>query len=107
MKPSDKPQVSKKCGPSEKPDNVKAADLEKALAAAEKALSDEQKNSDADTVDACIEAFNQLDSAVDKTIKKECDKKKHKDCIAVLEKFEDLVAGELERLEEAQANLED
>jgi hypothetical protein len=107
MKASDKPQVSKKWWTSEKPADVKGADLEKALAAAEKALADEQKNSDADTVEACIAAINQLESAVDKTIKKECDKKKHKDCITVLEKFSDLIEDELERLEEVQANLED
>jgi hypothetical protein len=107
MKASDKPQVSKKWWASEKPADVKGSDLEKALAAAEKALADQQKKSDADSVDACIAAMNQLESAVDKTIKKECDKKKHKDCIAVLEKFEDLIAGELERLEKAQANAEE
>jgi hypothetical protein len=107
MKVSDKPQISKKWWTSEKPADVKGADLEKALANAEMALADEQKTSDADSIEACIAAMNQLESAVDKTIKKELDKKKHKDCIIVLEKFEDLIAGELERLEEAQADLED
>ena len=107
MKASDKPQVSKKWWASEKPDDVKGSELEKALANAEKALADQQKKSDGESVDACIAAMNQLESAVDKTLKKECDKKKHKDCIAVLEKFEDLIAGELERLEKAQANLDD
>jgi hypothetical protein len=107
MKASDKPQVSKKWWTSEKPADIKGLDLEKALANCEKALDDENKKSDAGSVGACLAAIKQLESAVDKTLKKECDKKKHKDCIAVLEQFNDLIEDEIERLEEAQVELED
>src|SRR3989304_520439 len=74
MKASDKPEISKKWWTSEKPDEIKGQELEKALANAEKALADP-------------------------------DKKKHKEVIAVLEKYEDLIAEESQRLEEAKAAL--
>src|SRR5262249_11319210 len=73
---------------------------EKALAKAEKALEDKEKKSDERTVDDCLKALKELESAVDKTIKKECDKKKHKDVIAVLEKFFALIKEENGRLSE-------
>jgi hypothetical protein len=107
MKASDKPQLSKKWWSSEKPADVKGAELEKALAAAEKALADEEKKGDAASVDSAIAALASVNSAVDKTIKKELDKKKHKDQISVLEKYSDLIKGETKRLEEAKAELED
>ena len=105
MKSSDKPQVSKKWWTGEKPSDVKGADLEKSLAAAEKALADEKKKSDADSIGACLAALGDLESAVDKTVKKELDKKKHKDVITVLEKYHDLIKSERKRLEEAKAKL--
>jgi hypothetical protein len=104
MKATDKPQISSKWWNSEKPADVKGADLAKALASAEKALADEKKKSDDASVNACLAAMEALETAVEKTIKKECDKKTHKDCIAVLEKFEDLIEDERTRLEEAQAD---
>jgi hypothetical protein len=102
MKATDKAQISKKWWTSEKPSDVKGADLEKALQAAEKALADEKKKSDASSISAALAAIEQLDGAVDKTIKKELDKKKHKDAITVLEKFEALIKGESDRLQELQ-----
>jgi hypothetical protein len=101
MKASDKPQFSKKWWTSEKPSDIKGADLEKALQAAEKALADEKKKSDERSIEAAMTALGDLESAVDKIIKKECDKKKHKDLITVLEKFYDLIKAETKRLEEA------
>jgi hypothetical protein len=105
MKVSDKPQISKKWWTSEKPADVKGTDLEKALQTAEKAQADEKKKSDAASIDALLAAIKDLEAAVDKTVKKELDKKKHKDVIAVLEKFYDLAAAETKRLEEAKAKL--
>jgi hypothetical protein len=105
MKSSDKPQISKKWWTGEKPSDIKGADLEKALQGAEKALADEKKKSDASSIDLCLAGLSELGSAVDKTIKKECDKKKHKDVITVLEKFYDLIKDETKRLETAKAKL--
>src|SRR5262249_18441700 len=95
----DKPQISKKWWTSEKPGDIKGQDLEKALAAAEKAVAEADKKKDADCVKAALASLNDLDAAVDKTIKKECDKKKHKDVIAVLDKFPGLIKGEVGRLD--------
>ena len=98
MKASDKPEISKKWWTSEKPDDIKGVDLEKSLAKAEKSLADEEKKSDERSIDDCLKALKELESAVDKTIKKECDKKKHKDVIAVLDKFFALIKAENGRL---------
>src|SRR3990172_7977745 len=105
MKTSDKPEISKKWWTSEKPDEIKGQELEKALANAEKALADADKKGDAESIDACLVALESLGACAGKTIKKECDKKKHKEVIAVLEKYEDLIAEESQRLEEAKAAL--
>jgi hypothetical protein len=105
MKSSDKPQFSKKWWTGEKPSDIKGAGLEKALQSAEKALADEKKNSDTSSIDLCLASISELGLAVDKTIKKECDKKKHKDVIGVLEKFHDLIKDETKRLETAKAKL--
>jgi hypothetical protein len=105
MKANDKPQISKKWWTSEKPADVKGAELEKALQAAEKALADQEKKSDAASIDSAVGALAGVNTAADKTIKKEMDKKKHKDQIAVLEKYADLVKSETKRLEEAKAKL--
>jgi hypothetical protein len=98
MKASDKPQISKKWWTSEKPDDIKGAELEKALISAEKALDEEKKKGDGPAIEAALAACEQLESAVDKTIKKECDKKKHKDEIKVLEKYFPLIKDETGRL---------
>jgi peptidoglycan hydrolase-like protein with peptidoglycan-binding domain len=100
VKAPSKPEISKKWWTSEKPADVKGADLEKALANAEKALADEKKKSEPRTIEACLAALAEVESAVDKTIKKEFDKKKHKDFIAVLEKYSPLIKAETSRLEE-------
>jgi hypothetical protein len=105
MKATDTPEVSKKWWTSEKPSDVKGSDLEKALQAAERALAEEKKNSDDRSIETCIAALADVCSAAEKTIKKELDKKKHKDCITVLEKYADLIKNERGRLEEAQAEL--
>jgi hypothetical protein len=105
MKPNDKPLLSRKWWISEKPSDVKGVDLEKALQAAERALADATRKGDEDSIDACIAALQDVCSAAEKTIKKELDKKKHKDQITVLAKYEDLVKGETKRLEEAKARL--
>jgi hypothetical protein len=102
MKASDKPQISKKWWTSEKPSDIKGAELEKALQKAEAALGDEKKKSDEHSIDAAVTSLRDIESAVGRTIKKECDKRKHSDVITVLEKFDDLIQAELERLEEAQ-----
>jgi len=104
MKASDKPQLVKKWWTSEKPADVKGADLEKALAAVETALGKESAK-DAGSLDTCQAALRDVEGAVDKTIKKELDKKKHKDDISVLEKFYGLIKLEMKRLDEAKANL--
>jgi hypothetical protein len=100
MKPSDKPQISKKWWTSEKPGDIKGVELEKALASAEKSLAEEKKTKGEESViEAAQSALDELESAVDKTIKKECDKKKHKDLITVLEKYYPLIKDENGRLE--------
>jgi hypothetical protein len=99
MKATAKPEFSKKWWTSEKPADIKGADLEKALASAEKALAEEKKKKgDAPTILAALTALEELEAAVDKTIKKECDKKKHKDVIPVLEKYFPLIEQENSRL---------
>jgi peptidoglycan hydrolase-like protein with peptidoglycan-binding domain len=105
MKASDKPEISKKWWTSEKPDDIKGVDLEKALAKAEKALADEGKKSDERTIDDCLKSLKELESTVDKTIKKECDKKKHKDVISVLEKLFPMIKAENGRLSELAKKL--
>ena len=106
MKASDKPQLTKKWWTSEKPSEVKGAELEKALMAIEKALADEKKKSDAASIECCLRGLKDLESAVDKTVKcKELKDKKHKDVVTVLEKYHDLIKGEQKRLEDAQAQL--
>jgi hypothetical protein len=105
MKASDKPQISKKWWTSEKPREIKGADLEKALQAGEKALADEKKKSDERSINAACIALKDIESAVGKTVAKECDKKKHKDLITVLERFYDLIRAEAQRLEEARTKL--
>src|SRR5262245_7417506 len=100
MKSSDKPEISKKWWTSEKPSDIKGADLEKALANAEKALAEADKKKEPAAIDACLTALKDVESAADKTIKKECDKKKHKDVITVLEKYAALAKSETSRLDD-------
>jgi hypothetical protein len=104
MKSTDKPEFSRKWWTSVKPADIKGSDLEKALQAAEKALDGERKG-DAASIRACLEALVGVSDAVDKTVSKECDKKKHKDEIVVLGKFEDLIKSETKRLEQLEEKL--
>jgi hypothetical protein len=99
MKATDRPQFSRKWWTTEKPADIKGADLEKALAAAERALAEEKKRSEQASIDACLVALKDVESAVEKTIKRECDRKKHKDAIAVLDKYASLVEADTRRLE--------
>jgi hypothetical protein len=101
MKASTKPELTKKWWTSEKPADIKGVDLEKALANVEKALAEEKKKKgDAESLEAAVAACGELEAAVDKTIKKECDKKKHKDVIEVLQKYFPLIKEENSRLKE-------
>jgi hypothetical protein len=101
MKASAKPEFTKKWWTSEKPADIKGLELEKALASAEKALAEEKKkNGDVASLKAAVAACGELEAAVDKTIKKECDKKKHKDVIEVLQKYFPLIKDENSRLQE-------
>src|SRR5262245_57098299 len=102
MKPNDKPEFTKKWWTSEKPGEIKGAELEKALHAVEKALADEKRKSDERSIDACIAALQDVCLAAQKTTKKELDKKRHKDVITVLEKYDGLVKAEVKRLEEVK-----
>jgi hypothetical protein len=104
MKSSDKPVISKKWWTKEKPADIKGADLEKALAACEKALEEAKKKKDSESVDAALAALDDLDEAVETTVK-ECEKKKLKDVVTVLEKFEKLTGGERADLEKLQGAL--
>src|SRR3954469_23713363 len=106
MKSTDKPQISKKWWASEKPGDIKGQDLEKALADGEKKLADAKKRGDADSIKAGLAALGSVAAAADKTIKKECDKKKHKDLITVLEKFHDLCGDESKSLNQAMVALD-
>jgi hypothetical protein len=99
MKASQKPELSKKWWSSEKPAEIKGAELEKALAEAEKAVVEAEKKGDPRSITSALTALAAVESAVEKTIKKECDKKKHKDVIAVLEKFYALLKAETSRLQ--------
>jgi hypothetical protein len=99
MKPGDKPQISKKWWTLEKPGDIKGAELDRALTSAEKALAEEKKKKgDKPAIEAALTALVELESVVDKTIKKECDKKKHKEVITVLDKFFPLIKDENSRL---------
>src|SRR5262245_8383283 len=90
MKPFAKPEISKKWWKNEKPDDIKGVDLFKALDNCEPALATADKKPDADTIKAALAALANLIAAIDKTIKKECDKKKHKALIGALEDLGDL-----------------
>jgi len=105
MKASDKPQFSKKWWDSERPPELKAAELDKALPKAEKALAEQRrKDGDPRAIDECLSALEAVSTAAAKTIK-QCDKKQHKDLITVLRKYDDLVKEESSRLERLQEQI--
>lgn len=107
MKINDKPQISKSWWTGEKPNDVKGADLEKALANAEKSLNKVDGKADSKSIEDGIASLADLEKAVDKTIKKELDKKSHKTEISVLDKFYALIKAETKRLTEALADLDE
>lgn len=85
-----------------KPKEIKAAKLADALKMCEKALADEKrKKDDADAIGAGLEAVEAVQAALETTIKKECDAKKHKDLIAGLKKLDATCAAEVKRLQTA------
>jgi hypothetical protein len=107
MKASTKPQFSKKWWDSERPPELKSTELDKALPKAESALAEQRKKKDDPrAVENCLAALKAVPIAAAKTMK-QCDKKKHKDLISVLEKYEDLVADESARLEQIKETLEE
>ena len=101
MKTSSKPQFAKKWWVSVRPTDIKGRDLEKALHHAEQALADETKRGDVRAIDSCMKAIKGVAVAAAKSIK-ECDKKKHKDIIAALKKFDPLIRTEIQRLDDAK-----
>ena len=102
VKTSSKPQFTKKWWLSARPTEIKGGDLEKALHRAEQALAAETKHGDPKAIDLCMKAVKGVAVAAVKSIK-ECDRKKHKDVIATLKKFDPLVKAEIQRLEEAKS----
>ncbi len=107
MRLNTKPELSPKWWSAEKPAEIKGTELEKALQNAERALSDEKKKGDAASIEGCLSALEIVGKAVEKTINKECDPKKHKDAISVLKKFDDIIKAETKRLAEVQSKLSD
>jgi hypothetical protein len=107
MKVSDKPQLSRKWWMSEKPSEIKGADLEKALQLAERAEADMNAGAGVRSIDARIAALVSVRTAAERTIKKDLDKKTHKEHIAVLEKYEGVIKTEIQRLENVRKSLPD
>ena len=97
-----KPEISKKWWSKEKPADIKGKELDGALGDCEKALAEAGKKQDGDTLQAALDALEAVSDAIDKTISKECDKKKHKDLIATLEKLGGIVEAKQKELEKAQ-----
>jgi hypothetical protein len=103
----DKPEISKSWWSSEKPADIRGRSLEKALASAEKALAVADKEGDADAINACLSALEEVADAADKTIENECDTTRHEKVIAVLKKFDRVIEQEVERLEEEREAADD
>src|SRR5262245_3462779 len=97
-----KPAITKKWWKDEKPADIKGADLEKALASAEKSLADAKKSKDGKALKVAIEELTKLGDAIEKTQKKELDKNKHKDLIEALDDLNKLADDEKEELEGSQ-----
>jgi hypothetical protein len=106
MKSSDKPEFSAKWWMSKKPEDVEGADLEGALEEMVSALSANKRSGDKESIEACLEALDELSAAVDKTISKECDRKQHKDVVTVLKKYDGLIQTEAKRLQDDLEELE-
>jgi hypothetical protein len=105
MKSSDKPAFSHQWWETKRPPELTDTELDTVLPRVEKALAEQRKNGDeADEIEACLGALRAVPSAASKTIKL-CDKKKHKNEIAVLKKYDALVSTEVKRLEKIQKKL--
>jgi hypothetical protein len=106
MKASDKPKISQGWWIEERPDDLKCKDLTRALGSAETALEDAEDETP-ESIEAGLAALKSLSATVGRTIKTECDKRKHKDVIAVLKKFDGLIQGEQKRLEKLAEEVSD
>jgi len=99
------PEISKKWWEKECPAGINGDKLSKALSAAEKALADADKKNTPQSIDDCLDSLGSVGSAAETVIKKECDKKKHKELISLLEGYEKVIKQEITRLQEAKAEL--
>lgn len=107
MKASTKPQFSKKWWDAERPPELKSTELDKALPKVENAFAEQRKKKDDPrAIDNCLAALDAVPTAAAKTIR-QCDKKKHKDLISVLEKYGDVVEEESSRLERLKEKLQE
>jgi hypothetical protein len=107
MRSNEKPQFSLKWWDAKRPDGVKTPELDKALAKAERALAEQRKKKDdPHAIDACIAAIEAVSPAAEKTVKL-CDRTAHKDAIAALRKFDDVIKEEKSRLEQLKEDLDE
>ncbi|MEN1679688.1 MAG: hypothetical protein AAGJ46_08845 [Planctomycetota bacterium] len=83
-----------------RPAEVKGAKLATALKAVDK-QSGAEKKGDADAIKSLVESLQTASSAAADVIKKECDKKKHKDLITALKGLSSTVEDEVKRLNKA------
>ena len=91
MKATDKPEISERWWLNEKPKEFQGGkELAAALSKAEDALKHAKKG-DVKSLDAAVKELGHLHMAVQKTIRKECDRKKDKDLIAVLEGYNHVI----------------
>jgi hypothetical protein len=98
MKATDKPEISEQWWANEKPSDFQGGkDLAKALADARKVL-DHAKKGDVKSLDAGVKELGRLRQVVHKTIRKECDRKKDKDLIAVLENYNRVITDRVKQL---------
>lgn len=98
MKASDKPELSAQWWTKEKPSGFQGGkDLTKALTETEKVLGHAKKG-DVKSLDAAVKDLEHLRLVVHKTINKECDKKKDKDLIAVLQGYNHVINDRIKQL---------
>jgi hypothetical protein len=98
MEPGDKPEISEAWWTSNKPEDFQGGkELTRALAEAEGALKNAKKGN-TKSLALAVKECNQLRGTVLKTIRKECDKKKDKDLVSVLEKYTPVINDQLKQL---------
>jgi hypothetical protein len=112
MKPTDKPEISVKWWSRKKPEDIEGKQLETALSRAEDAYvaaksKIDKEVADYDSIRKAQNALSGFRFAVEKTIKKECEKSKHKDVITVLEKFDDVIRNAELILRDAKEKLDE